>query len=240
MKDWVALGGGNSGCCGNAAHTYGFHRAGNEVPVTDYSRSYEVPKPYNMNWGCAGDFGHSGNARLRAYHATLIARLMANDPALSMICEFIGMPWSGKPVYYWARWDGVATLKKYTGSGHDTWSHVSWWRSRANQRAYLWTPSGSTPAVTPVVNVTPTTAPAYPGYYLKLNPEKYDANVKTWQTRMVARGWTTVDGHSFVADGYFGNDTLTVVKNFQTEKNLGTDGIVGPATWSAAWTASVT
>ena len=44
MRDWVNLGGGNSGCCGNAAHTYGFHRPANEVPVSDYSRRHEPGK----------------------------------------------------------------------------------------------------------------------------------------------------------------------------------------------------
>jgi hypothetical protein len=234
MKDWVALGGGNSGCCGNNAHTYGFHRAANEVPVSDYSRRHDAGRPYNMNWGCAGDFGHNGNARLRAYHTTLIGRLMANDPKLSMICEFIGTPWAGKPVYYWARWDGVTTLKRYTGSGHDTWSHVSWWRSRANERAYLWTPGGSTP--TPEHTVIPTSAPVYPGYDLEYNPDKYDGNVKTWQQRMLDRGWSGIG----TADGYFGDDTRTVVRAFQQEKNLGVDGIIGPKTWAAPWTAAVT
>lgn len=235
MKDWVALGGGNSGCCGNSAHTYGFHRAGNEVPVTDYSRRHEAAKPYNMNWASAGDFGHSGKAALRAKHAALVARLMAGDPSLSMVCEYIGQPWSGKPVYYWARWNGITTLQKYTGSGHDTWSHVSWWRSKANLRAYLWTPAGSTPTpVPPTPSVTPTTAPAYPGYYLRYNPDKYDANVKTWQARMKARGWT------LDADGYYGDGTKKVVVAFQKEKGLDPDAVIGPDTWNAAWTAKVT
>lgn len=229
MTDWVRLGGGNSGCCGNRLHTYGFHCPGYAVPVTDYSRSHEAPPPYNMSWACAGDFGHSGNARLRAMHATVLARLMNGE--LPMICEFIGQPWPGKPVYYWARWNGNSTLQRYSGSGHDTWSHISWWRSKANQRAYLWT--GGTPAPAPAP--TPAgTAPAYPGYVLRYNPNDYDKNVATWQQRMAERGW------DISADGYFGNQTLTVVRAFQTEKNLGTDGLIGPITWSAAWTLPVT
>lgn len=232
MKDWVALGGGNSGCCGNSAHTYGFHRAGNEVPTSDYSRSHEPGKPYNMNWACAGDFAHSKKTTLLAYHARLIARLLANDPKLSMICEFIGKPFADRPVYYWARWNGTGTLKKYTGSGHDTWSHVSWWRSRANERAYLWTPAGSTP--TPVPENTTVTAPAYPGYVIKYNPDKVDANLKVWQTRMKARGWT------LTADGVYGPETKKVVLAFQKEKGLGADAEIGPITWKAAWTSAVT
>lgn len=235
MKDWVALGGGNSGCCGNNLHTYGFHREASSVPVTDYSRKHEAAKPYNMSWASAGDFGHGGKAALRAKHAALLARLMAGDPSLHMICEYIGQPWSGKPVYYWARWNGITTLSRYTGSGHDTWSHVSWWRSKANLRANLWTPAGSTPtpeSVTP--SVTPTTAPAYPGYIIRQNVNKYDANVKTWQARMKQRGW------SIDVDGYYGPDMRKVVVAFQKEKKVSADGDIGPVTWALPWTAAVT
>lgn len=227
MTDWVKLGGANSGCCGDSNHTYGFHCPANRVPVTDYSRRHEPGRPFNMDWACAADFSHRNNAKLRAQHATVLARLMANDPALHMICEFIGKPWPDKPVYYWARWNGVKNLKRYTGGGHDHWSHISWWRSKANLRAYLWLPA-STP-------VTPTsTTPAYPGYVIKYNPDKFDANLKVWQLQMKKRGWT------LTADGIYGPETKRVVWAFQEEKRLGADGEIGPITWRAAWELAVT
>lgn len=143
MDDWVRLGGGNSGIVGNGAHVYGFHRSAREVPATDYSRRRDPngsDGPFtNWDYACAGDFHHGGKESLRALHRQALARLMANDPALSMICEFIGKPWADRPVMYWARWEGVTNLRKYTGSGHDMWSHFSWYRSRANQRPHLWT-----------------------------------------------------------------------------------------------------
>lgn len=140
MQDWLALGGSNSGIVGSydGSHPTGFHRAGFEVPTSDYSRRHEPGRPYNLQWACAGDFSHGGTPALRARHVTLLGRLMGDDPALRMICEFIGQPWPGRPVYYWARWNGVKNLKKYAGKGHDHWSHISWWRSKANQRAFLW------------------------------------------------------------------------------------------------------
>lgn len=151
MDEWVALGGSNSGIVGayDGSHPTGFHRAGFEVPVTDYSRRHDPGKPYNMAWSCAGDFSHDTKPALRARHAGLLARLMADDPALSMITEFIGQPSAGKAVVYWARWDGVKTLKRYTGKGHDHWSHISWQRSRANERAYLWRPAATAAQTTP-------------------------------------------------------------------------------------------
>ncbi len=232
MRDWVALGGSNSGCCGNAAHTYGFHRAGGEVPTTDYSRSHEPGRPYDMTWACAGDFAHNRNPTLRARHAQILARLLAGDPALSMICEFIGQPWADKPVYYWARWNtdpatGKTILKRYTGSGHDTWSHISWWRSRANERAFLYT------GAAPVVENT-TTYPPYPGYVLRFDNDRYDIHVKIWQNRMKQRGWR------IIVDGIYGPDTLRVVRAFQADKKLRVDEEIGPLTWAAAWTTPVT
>lgn len=150
MADWVKLGGRNSGIVGNAAHTYGFHCAADEVPASDYSRTRDPngsDGPYpNWDYACAGDFRHDDKPALLLKTQQLLARLQRGE--LPMICEFIGRPWPGKPVYYWARWNGVATLQRYTGAGHDTWSHVSWYRSRANQRAYLWVPT-SAPAPTP-------------------------------------------------------------------------------------------
>lgn len=225
MKEWVALGGGNSGCCGNSAHTYGFHREASSVPTSDYSRRHDPGKPYNMSWGCAGDFHHGFNAKLMAKHADVLKRLMRGE--LPMIAEMITKPWPNKPVYYWARWNGNGTLQRYTGKGHDSWSHISWWRSKANQRAHLWTPGGGAASV-----VTPTagsTAPKFPGYSLKRNDTKKDANVRVFQNQGKARG------AKVGVDGVFGPGTQTFVKAFQKANGWTADGIVGPITWAGMW-----
>lgn len=60
------------------------------------------------------------------------------------------------------------------------------------------------------------------------------ANVATWQGQMSARGW------SIGVDGCYGPESEQVARQFQTEKGLDADGLVGPATWSASWTAPVT
>lgn len=137
MRDWVALGGRNSGIVGNDAHTSGFHRAASEVPATDYSRRRDPNGPdgpyTSWSYACAGDFWHGDDPRLLAYHRRLLARLEAGE--LPMICEFIGQPDPAGPVIYWSRWGGRSL---YRGAGHGEWSHISWYRSRANQRAYLW------------------------------------------------------------------------------------------------------
>lgn len=60
------------------------------------------------------------------------------------------------------------------------------------------------------------------------------AAIRTWQRRMAERGW------KITVDGYFGPATEKIVRQFQSEKGLGVDGIIGPKTWAAAWTTPTT
>lgn len=59
-------------------------------------------------------------------------------------------------------------------------------------------------------------------------------SLAVWQERMAERGW------ALVADGRYGPRTAAVATAFQSEKGLTADGLIGPATWAAAWTAPVT
>lgn len=98
------------------------------------------------------------------------------------------------------------------------------------------------------------TAPAYPlapGEYF--GPEaggdqsisgyhSHRADLKAWQARMAERGW------EIIVDGYYGvvgqespgGNTYDVALAFQKEKGLTADGLIGPETWGAAWTAPIT
>ncbi|MFW5473697.1 peptidoglycan-binding domain-containing protein [Knoellia sp. CPCC 206450] len=78
----------------------------------------------------------------------------------------------------------------------------------------------------------PTTAPRpavppYPGKQLRRGAK--GAAVKQLQARLKARGW------SIKVDGSFGPATEKVVRQFQANKGLRVDGIVGRATHSALW-----
>jgi peptidoglycan hydrolase-like protein with peptidoglycan-binding domain len=104
----------------------------------------------------------------------------------------------------------------------------------------------------PVVPKTPvpakpgTVAPRFPlaaGYYFgpKSGPAQsvsgyysHRADLKVWQARMAQRGW------KITVDGLFDSQDAAVATAFQREKHLSVDGRVGPATWNAAWSASVT
>jgi peptidoglycan hydrolase-like protein with peptidoglycan-binding domain len=61
-------------------------------------------------------------------------------------------------------------------------------------------------------------------------------DVGVWQTQMLARGWSGIG----VVDSVYGPQSENCCRQFQAEKGLGVDGLVGPQTWAATWTAAVT
>lgn len=91
-----------------------------------------------------------------------------------------------------------------------------------------------------------TTAPAFPlpsSWYFgpKEGPIQsvsgfygHGGDLKRWQQRMKDRGWI------LAVDGRYGPETAEVARAFQREKGLTVDGLIGPQTWAAAWTAPVT
>lgn len=106
------------------------------------------------------------------------------------------------------------------------------------------------------------TAPAYPlpaGYYFgpldgpnesiscmapNGSDHKYRPYLAQWQQRMIDRGWEECFTR-YGADGMYG-ETLAVSEagqcalQFQEQKGLTVDGLIGPQTWNAAWTYPIT
>lgn len=72
--------------------------------------------------------------------------------------------------------------------------------------------------------------PAYPGY--PLNKGDHNKFVGVYQTQMKKRGWSRMS-----VDNVFGPVTEDLTRQFQKEKGLKVDGIVGPKTWKAVFTA---
>lgn len=105
---------------------------------------------------------------------------------------------------------------------------------------------GPAPVVPVVAKVAPRTAPAYPlprGYYFgpKSGPVQsvsgyynHSADLKVWQSQMQARGW------NINPDGLYGPQTAGVAEAFQKQKGLEVDSLIGPETWAAAWTETIT
>lgn len=98
-----------------------------------------------------------------------------------------------------------------------------------------WVVSGLGGDGTPDPTPMPDAAPAWPGRYLMVQaPLMTGEDVRQWQAQMANRGW------AITVDGVFGEQSRRVALNFQIEKGLAGDGIVGPATWYATWTAPIT
>lgn len=78
-------------------------------------------------------------------------------------------------------------------------------------------------------------SPAYPGYEMQFNSvfvSTKDQNVETWQEQLIALGYDLGEGG---ADGYFGEDTDAATRQFQRDRDLEEDGIVGSQSWAAAF-----
>jgi peptidoglycan hydrolase-like protein with peptidoglycan-binding domain len=93
---------------------------------------------------------------------------------------------------------------------------------------------GAAPAPTPPPPAAVGAAPPWPGRYLQYPPLMQGTDVTQYQRQMASRGWT------ITADGQFGPQSSDVTLSFQREKGMTADGIVGPDTWNAAFTAPVT
>lgn len=94
--------------------------------------------------------------------------------------------------------------------------------------------TGGAPAPAPAPPPPPAggSAPPWPGTYLR--DFTSGGGARTWQAQMAARGW------AIAVDDQYGSQSAGVARAFQAEKGLEVDGVVGPATWAAAWTAPIT
>lgn len=96
-------------------------------------------------------------------------------------------------------------------------------RRREREAAYFrseW--GGAAPSPPP-----PADHPGWPGRSFQQGDSVHDIGV--WQAQMRHRGW------AIEPDGSFGPQTHVVVVQFQEEKGLEVDGVIGPKTWDAAW-----
>lgn len=108
-------------------------------------------------------------------------------------------------------------------------------------------PVPATPAPAgPVVIAPGVPAPPFPlpkGWYFgpKAGPVQsvsgyfsHREDFRRWQQRMKDRGW------DINPDGLYGTQSAGVAHDFQVEKGLQVDSLIGPQTWGAAWTEPVT
>lgn len=109
--------------------------------------------------------------------------------------------------------------------------------ARKNARAEILRRAGGAAPAPPSTAPAPTppaagSAPPWPGTYLRNFTS--GGGTRQWQQQMANRGW------AIGVDDQYGAQSEGVCRQFQAEKGLAVDGVVGPQTWAATWTAPVT
>jgi hypothetical protein len=124
----ATIGGSLLGICGDANHTYGYHVPAALLPSSDYSMQGAANVPVCAWYACAIDIGMDW-PQSREWLKWLIPAIASDQ--IKGIAEVIGS-YDGYDVRYWSDSTGWGTNGiPYTGSGHDSWTHVSIYRSTA-------------------------------------------------------------------------------------------------------------
>lgn len=77
--------------------------------------------------------------------------------------------------------------------------------------------------------------PSWPGKMIQLSsPPTASQDILKWQQQMIFRGW------KLSASGIFDERSHEVLGQFQREKQLEVDGVLGPMAWNAAWETPIT
>ncbi len=180
-----------------------------------------------------GDF-----TRIARYQSRLIRAGQASDPRLNGWREAHGQADHDNEV---EGWDFRQHRAVSSDSSHLWHIHLSESRemvdSRRNKEALLSVLIGESLADWLTrQEPSPPAFPQWPGRHLRHVPGRLirGEDVRVWQARMRARGW------HIEVDGVYGPQSAEVARRFQREKGLEVDGIVGPVTWAAAWTAPIT
>jgi len=137
--------------------------------------------------------------------------------------------------------DAIEYLREVGGAGSEIKGHRDGYATACpGDHLYEWVrrgaprPGSAGAKTAPKTGSSKSSVPPWPGRYLRYPPIMRGEDVRTWQARMSRRGWR-ID-----VDGAYGPQSREVCLAFQREKRLAVDGIVGPQTWAAAWTAPIT
>lgn len=250
-----------SGIVGDRSHTYGYHRAANEVSSSDYS--LQLPGDRNgVDWNAADAIDMSHNRT----EMQLITRRFYDswksqaDLRLNYTREIIGTL------------DGTAVIYMDTQSGRQGSSDAShlWHIHIGGLRCHTHNPHAMAAILSIVVGqswvdychthpddpitrgaqpLPPPPPPgvpgppymAWPGRYLQFRGPGQGVymngeDVLHYQLRMLARGW---DLGPSGADAAFGPVMDGITRQYQRNHSLSVDGVVGARTWESVETTPV-
>lgn len=242
----------DSGIVADRNHHSGYHLSIEDCSADDYSVTQPDDAAPPGNWrrdlASAGDKSMNTADMVREWYRYEAVWLNPNDPRREFLRAYNG--WNGTGAA--ERIDFVSQTRKVTSSDHKWHSHREVRRRYAEDPAFVvallsiergesvetyLASGGQTPVPAPVEVYN---GPEWPGRYFeyrdgwKAAQRIHGADVRQWQERMARRGWT-ID-----VDGDYGPQSRRVCTQFQTEKGLSIDGIVGPITWRAAWRLLIT
>lgn len=169
--------------------------------------------------------GANGNPTLNARHYAVVA-LVGDEGDVNPTTEML-----------FALREIIEELRR-NGAGPEIKGHRDGYATSCpGEPLYKWVQAGApwpgqTPKPAPSV---PPGAPRFPGRLMRvMSPMMRGDDIRDWQQQMRRRGWR------INVDGWYGPASASVARQFQAEKGLGQDGVVGPATWAAAFTLPVT
>lgn len=143
---------------------------------------------------------------------------------------------AGRALYDWLNKQAGRTLNR-------SWHGADYATSCPGSKVIAWVKAGLPATGAPPAGGTAPkppsgggAAPAMPSAcqpYFGRSARSGCPGVRTWQQKMKDRGW------KIGVDGQFGPESEKVCKQFQSEKRLTADGLVGQQTWNATWNAPV-
>jgi hypothetical protein len=238
-----------SGIVGDTRHAArgGYHISRQDQPKSNYSVVRADDKAGRADAAAAIDMNLS-ESDMRLCTGRLIAVFTnKSDPRRKYLNGFNGWNGSGSA----KRYDIAGSRVSSASSDHKWHVHLEirrrYTESMIAMRAVLsvlrgesvaayYTSIGLSPtgAVKAPVAKAKVAAPPYPGHLLAKGAGKArpDPDVKKWQARMIARGWTSIGR----ADGVFGEKTENVVRAVQKLGKVTVDGVIGRRTWPLPWT----
>ncbi|GAA3450505.1 peptidoglycan-binding domain-containing protein [Dactylosporangium matsuzakiense] len=216
------------GIVGDVNHRSGYHLGPDRIADgDDYSMRSTRDKQGAHRFptaACAYDMGMGWSAS-RAWLAWLVNE--CRNGAFPQVREIIGSL-DGVHKQYFSGLRGFQT-EHYSGDNHVDHTHISVFRDTADtDHSPLLRGFFSRPFTVD--------APAFPGRRLRFKegePRMRGEDVRLWQTRMIALGFT------LEADGIYGPISRSVAVTFQQQHGLDADGIVGPITWQASFAKTI-